>query len=672
MVQNLEHLIKEKILNYYTVKIMQKKSDKYEIMVVGGTPAGIMAAVAAGRMGSRVILVEYHSHIGGMSTSGLGKSDIEKKESIAGLFKEFTQRVFKYYVDKYGENSDQVLFCKGGYYYEASVAELVFNQMIGEIKTITLIINHQIENVKMDSNKISGAFFKNRNNGELKFIEADVYIDATYEGDLYALAGAKYRLGREGKDEFNEEHAGRIFLDYNDNVFLKGSTGEADNRLTAYTYRLCLTDNPENSFELNEPPSGYNRSNYLKYFEDLKEGRLGPPKVFKEGHGYYPEHFNTMMRVFSFARIPNQKFDVNINPRPLAFPFVEENYSYLESDWNERERIFDRHRELVLGLLYFVQNDPEVPEEHRKIACKYHLPLDEFTDNQHFPWQLYVREGRRLNGLYTLNENDVRLQKDAKRNTIFYDSIISGEFPIDSFPVSKESSQDKKVLEGYIGLLEISPYQVPYRILVTENVENVIVPVAASTTHVAYSTIRMEPLWMGIGQAAGSAAHLACKLKVGVRDVPVHQLQKILFDNHQIITYFEDVELNDKAFKATQFWGTKGFFDSYIARTKEPFDSDELMLWINKLNELLNIKPSTYTLNGTGIVTISMFVNLIQQIVTNCNFIMSVNDVENSPALFYLDPLKWLYSSRDYSSSLMRGEAYIAFFNLFFAIKDAQ
>jgi hypothetical protein len=341
-------------------------------------------------------------------------------------------------------------------------------------------------------------------------------------------------------------------------VFLQGSTGEADKKLQAYTYRFCLTDDPKNSFVLKEPPSGYNRENYLKYFEDLKEGRLGPPKVFKEGHGYYPEHFNTMMRVFSFARIPNRKFDVNINPRPLGFPFAGENYAYPEANWHEREKIFKRHRELALGLLYFVQNDPEVPKEQREMACQYHLSLDEFADNEHFPWQFYVREARRLKGRYTLNENDVKLQEGTKRTKIFNDSIISGEFPIDSFPVSKEPSPDKKVLEGYIGMLEIAPYQVPYSILVPEKLEGLIVPVAASTTHVAFSTIRMEPLWMGIGQAAGTAAHIASKMNVDFKDVPINQLQKLLIDNQQIITFFKDIGINDKAFKAFQFWGQKG------------------------------------------------------------------------------------------------------------------
>ena len=175
---------------------MQEKSVFYDIVVAGGTPAGIMAAVAAGRLGSRVVLTEYHGHIGGMSASGLGKSDVENKEAIAGLFREFTQRVLNYYVDKYGEDSENVMLCKGGYYYEPSVAEIVFNQMICEVKTITLLLNHQIEEVKVESSDITGVVFRDRNSREVKTLKAEVYVDATYEGDLYAFAEKILRIVR--------------------------------------------------------------------------------------------------------------------------------------------------------------------------------------------------------------------------------------------------------------------------------------------------------------------------------------------------------------------------------------------------------------------------------------------------------------------------------------------
>lgn len=626
-----------------------------EVAVVGGTPGGIMAAIAAARSGARVMLVEYHGHVGGMSTSGLGKSDIENKDAIAGLFKEFVQNIRKYYVDKYGEGSENVIKCKDGYYYEPSVAELVFNEMLQKEKNIQLLVHHQIEDVEMRTDRIEGAIFKNRQTGDRKTIRAKVFVDATYEGDLYALAGAEYRLGREGKSDFNEEHAGKIFFDYNDKVFLEGSTGEGDDKLPAYTYRLCLTDVPENSFVLTEPPPGYDRERYVKYFDDLKEGRLSAPKTFKEGHGYYADHFDTMVRIFSFTEIPNGKYDVNINPRPLGFPFAGENYAYPESGWKDREKIFQHHRELTLGMIYFAQNDSAIPEAHRTLARKYHLPLDEFKDNQHFPWQFYIREARRLKGRYTLTENDLQLAKGAGRTTVFEDTIITGEFPIDSFPVSKEPSKDKKVLEGYIGMLEISPYQIPYRILLPEKVKGLIVPVAASTTHVAFSTVRMEPQWMSIGQVAGIAAHMALENEIEVSDVSIPLLQRKLIDNGQILTYFKDLPRDDKAFKAVQFWGTKGFFTSYYAKPNEPLSHESLDLWISRFNEISPVRLSSLTERTNSAVSISTLATLLRSLET-----------EGGKS----EPEAWLYSSRDHSLPILRGETCLAFYTLFFEVID--
>ncbi|CAG5004511.1 Thiamine thiazole synthase [Dyadobacter sp. CECT 9275] len=618
--------------------------DSADVVVVGGSPAGIMAAIAAARSGAKVILVEYHNHIGGLSTSGLGKSDIENKDAIIGLFREFTENILRYYTDTYGADSENVKKCRQGYYYEPSVAEKVFNTMIAREKNISLRLNYQIEKAVTEADQIKEAVFSHRSDNDSLKLKAQVFIDATYEGDLYALAGAAYRLGREGKDEFNEVHAGRIFFDYNENKFLAGSTGAADKKIPAYTYRLCFTDDPANSYVMKEPPLGYDRKNYLKYFDDLKEGRLSGPKVYKEGHGYYKAHFDTMLRVFSFAEIPNRKFDVNTNPRPLGFPFPEENADYVEAGWKQREKIFARHRALALGLLYFIQNDEEVPAEHRKMANQYHLAKDEFKDNNHFPWQLYVREARRLKGVYTLTENDVTLQEGKGRTTIFDDSIIAGEFPIDSFPASKEPSPDKKVLEGYIGMLPISPYQIPYRALLPEKINGIIVPVAASTTHAAYSTLRMEPLWMGIGQAAGTAAAIAIKNKVVPREVSVSELQKQLLANGQILTYFEDLDLKDKAALAAQFWGSKGFFDSYLSDLHQPVTGVVLTRWAKLFQETAGTNRASSTYSGETV---------------------SIADFLKSDVSLGHDT-SWLYDNRSTDSPVLRGEICQAFYTSIF------
>ncbi|MFC5411775.1 FAD-dependent oxidoreductase [Larkinella bovis] len=619
----------------------------FDIVVVGGTPAGIMAAIAAARLGSTVALTEYHGHLGGMSTSGLGKSDIEKKETVSALFREFTERVYRYYVDKYGKDSPNVTLCRKGYYYEPSVAERVFNQMIQEARTITVLVGHQLEKAVLKANTVTAAVFTNRATAKPVTLRARMFVDATYEGDLYARAGAAFRIGREAKSEFNEEHAGEIFFDYNENTFLAGSTGKGDKKLPAYTYRLCLTDDPANSYVMKQPPAGYNRNHYLKYFSDLAEGRLAGPKVFREGHGYYKAHFNTMLRVFSFAEIPNRKYDVNINPRPLGFPFPEENAGYVEASWKDREKLFQHHRALAIGLLYFIQNDEDVSAEHREMARKYHLPLDEFTDNEHFPWQLYVREARRLKGLYTLTENDLTIQKGTQRTPVFTDSVITGEYPVDSFPTSKTPSADKKVLEGYIGILPIPTYQIPLRVLIPEKIQGLIVPVAASTSHVAYSTLRMEPLWMGIGQAAGTAAHLAIKHRTEVRNIPVSILQKNLIQQKQLITYFDDIDTNDKAFEAAQFWGTKGFFTSYKACLHEPLSAADFKNWLNIVATLVKNKSVDTSAAGQETVSLAAFQKIIAPLKTD-------NKAVSIPA--------WMYQDRDSSQPVLRGEACLALY----------
>lgn len=648
---------------------MNETKIEFDLVVAGATPAGIMSAIAAARMGTSAALVEYHAHLGGMSTSGLGKSDVENKEALAGIFKEFTHRVHLYYIGKYGTGSKNEKLCKHGYYYEPSVAEAIFNEMVAEEKNITTFLSHQIEDAVVASGSVVECVFRNRHNQELLTLKANVFVDATYEGDLYARAGASYRLGREDKNEFDEPHAGKIFFDHDDQVFLPGSTGEGDDSLPAYTYRLCLTDDPANSFVMKEPPRGYNRENYLNYLGDLKEGRLAGPKVFKEGHGYYPAHFDTMLRVFSFAEIPNRKYDVNINPRPLAFPFPEENREYVEADWVKRESAFQRHRELVLGLLYFVQNDPEVPEEQRRVANQYHLPLDEFVDNDHFPWQLYVREARRLKGKYTLTENDLHPTADTSRSAIFHDSILCGEFPIDSFPVTRQPSVDKKVLEGYICMLEIAPYQIPLRVLLPEAIGGLIVPVAASTTHVAYSTIRMEPLWMCLGQVAGILAHLSIERQIAPESVPIHILQKLLLEDHQLLTYFHDLDPADKAFQAAQFWGTKGFFHTYYAHLRKPMTANELKRWLEvfrvQQQEHYRVMPPEIE-NGDQVLSISDFKQVLRWLVADYELqnIHGTNTMHDE-----FQGKDWLYDSRSDDLPLLRGEACLAFFHLYFLTK---
>ncbi len=554
----------------------------FDVVVYGATPGGVAAAISAARLGRSVALVEYHNHIGGMTASGLGKSDIETKEAIGGLFREFVGRVKAHYIEQYGAGSENARKSKDGYYYEPHVAEQTLLAMVRETKNIRLFLRHRLDEVTRSGNRVTAIRATNRNTNQPEEFRGKVFVDGTYEGDLFAGAGARYRLGRESRAEFNELHAGVVYQDYETRTFLAGTTGEGDKRLTAYTFRLCLTTDPANSFVLTQPPQGYDRKNYEGYIDDWKSGRMGPPKVMKEGVGYFGPTFNTVVRALSIAEIPNRKTDVNMNPRPLGFPFTEENYGYPEASWEEREKITARIRNLTIGLLYFLQNDEAIPSEQRKLARQYHLAKDEFTDNAHFPWQLYVREARRLRGLYTLSENDTIVGPALGRTKIHEDSIAAGEFPVDSFPVRKREKGHDTALEGYIFMLDnlTRPYQLPYRIMVPEAVDGLIVPVAASTTHVAFSTVRVEPTWMALGQAAGTAAHLAIAGDVQPRALDASLLQRELLKQKQVITFFKDIDQSDPAFAAMQYFGARGFFPDYQARSKDPVDRETARRWI--------------------------------------------------------------------------------------------
>jgi hypothetical protein len=506
-----------------------------DVFVFRSTPGGVAAAVAAARLGRSVVVCEYHAHVGGMATSGLGKSDVEKRHLIGGIFAEFVAGVCDHYAQAYGPDHENVRLSSDGYFYEPHVAERVFDALLAAEPRITVLKRQRLGDAEVVGGRLRAVTLVDRQTGATRRVEAGVFIDASYEGDLFAAAGAEFRLGRESREEFGEPHAGVISYDYQDHRFLPGSTGAGDGRLPAYTYRLCLSTDPANQAPLAGPPDGYDRRGYLGYFDDLAAGRLAGPKVLKPGRGYYPRHFDTLVRALSVAEIPNHKTDVNINPRPLGFPFAEENAGYVEGDDATRQRIAARHRHLVLGLLWFLQHDTEVPEPHRALAMELHPAADEFTDNDHFPWQLYVREARRLVGLATLTEHDITGHGGQPSRQP--DNVAVGEFPIDSFPCRKRQPTDTLALEGYLGMLEdlTRPYEIPYRIMIPARLDGLIVPVAASTTHVAFSSIRMEPTWMALGQAAGTAAHLALECGVPPRAVPIDRLQRLLEANGQVL-----------------------------------------------------------------------------------------------------------------------------------------
>ena len=350
-------------------------------------------------------------------------------------------RVHGHYVAAYGADSENVKLCKDGYWYEPSVAEKIFESFVSEQRSLTVLRYHQLESAEVKDGRVVAVTVRDRASGQTRTLRAKVFADATYEGDLLAAAGAEFRLGRESRDEFGEPHAGHIYnVPGGERI---GGTGAGDQRLPAFTFRIPLSSNPGNQVPLTTPPAGYDRTRYLGYFDDLKSGRFG----------------NDLTKIaFTIRRLPNEKIELNMKPTPLGFVFAEENVGYIEADWPGRERITANIRNLSLGLLWFLQHDAEVPENARATALKYQPCRDEFPEYDHFPFQLYVREGRRLVGEFTLSERNITAQPGLASERFHPDAITVGEFPIDSFPTQKRQPGDDRVLEGYLGMLSTSGF----------------------------------------------------------------------------------------------------------------------------------------------------------------------------------------------------------------------
>jgi hypothetical protein len=546
-----------------------------DIVVYGATPGGIGTAITAARMGRTVALVEPQNHVGGMTASGLSHSDVITRAAIGGLYREFAAKVYRYYTEKYGAGSENVKLSDSGYSCEPGVAERILEDMIAAEPRIRLFIGYTLEEVSRTGRRLVSIEVRQTSSGRTESFRAPIFVDASYEGDLAAAAGATSRIGRESRAEFNELHAGVIYVDPRTHAILAGTTGQGDRRVQAYTFRLCLSVDPANSYIPQGPPPGYRRELYLPYIDEWKAGRMGDAKTDRPGAG-------TVLRAFTLTPIPNRKYDANSWALALTYPFAEESEHYPDGSAELRQTIKNKIQNLTLGLLWFIQHDPDVPADQRQLANRFQLARDEFPDNNHFPWQLYVREAGRIIGQYTLTENDVMPLSPDGRPPIHADAIAAGEYPIDSMPMRKRQPGDSIVLEGYLGMMRdiTRPYQIPYGIIVPRDVEGLLVPVAASTTHLAFSSIRLEPTWMAMGQAAGIAAHLAIAANCPVSKVDIAKMQTLLLQQGQVLSYFKDLDPSDPPFQAMQFFGTKGFFRNYAARSREPLEYAEAVEWL--------------------------------------------------------------------------------------------
>ncbi len=465
-----------------------------EVVVYGGTPAGVMAAVAAARQGHTVALVDINAHVGGVVSGGLVATDIGDRATVGGLADDFFKRVAAYYEKTYGADSKQFKACRNGIVFEPKVAELVFEQMLAEqAPRIARFPRNRYRDATVVSNRVAALTTEDLATKGAHTFVGEVFVDASYEGDLMAGAGVPYRVGRESRAEYGETLAGV-------SAGPKAQRGLGDHRTMAYNYRVAVTWDTTNRVLFPKPehydPAPFRATDGARAIS----GRI-------KGFG---ELFTTTEKVG-----PNGKFDAN------WCDFVGNSEGYAEGSWATRERIANRIRDYFQSRLYYLQSDPELPEAFRQETRTWGLPKDEFTDNGHFPFQLYVREARRMLGRHVLSERD--LTQDRYKP----DGVCAGSYGVDCHTV-QEILSEGRLEKDHTRHVSLSNYAIPYACLTPIEPENLLVPVCLSATHVAYCSLRMEPVYMMLGHAAGDAAHLALALKTAVQGVDVGALRALL------------------------------------------------------------------------------------------------------------------------------------------------
>ncbi|MBT3480857.1 MAG: FAD-dependent oxidoreductase [Opitutales bacterium] len=483
-------------------------AEHYDVVVYGGTPGGIASAVSAAREGASVILLEQTNHVGGLSTSGLNRDEGNHmiRWTLGGISERFTREAAR----RSGTDPDT----ERARIWVSRIAEELFLEMLEE-QDIPVAYEQLIEGVEMDGPKIK--VLKTRGgDGYL----AKIFIDATYEGDLLAAAGVSYTVGRESRDTYNESMAGVRYMDEK----IKVSPYDANGKLLpgimpgrppkefsaspvplSYNVRLNLSLDPANQASI-EKPEGYEPRQYELLVGSFQSGEI---KEINQILALYP--------------MPDDKRECNNRQFSIvSLSMPGEQTPWAESSFEEREVIHKKYRDYTHGLLWFLKTDPRVPAGMREDMAQYGFCKDEWQDNDHWPWYLYIRAARRMQGEYILTQADVITSTD-KKNVIHI-----GSHYIDAHHVTRYAvDQDHYINEGRIWQ-EGVPFDIPYGVITpkSEECENLLVPVCASTSAVAQCTIRLEPTWMHLGEVSGIAATMSIKNQSSVQDIDVAELQE--------------------------------------------------------------------------------------------------------------------------------------------------
>lgn len=504
------------LLHYYFPPVQPVKSCRIdvEICAYGTSPGAITAAVAAARHGHTVALVVNGAHLGGLTASGLGNTDIGNKQSIGGLAREFYRRVGAHY----GVEEE--------WRFEPGVAEKTFRELLAAAR-IQPLMREYPRAVTKEGARLASVTFESG-----LVVHARQFIDASYEGDLLALAGVTHVVGREANTEFNELLNGvqvRETHQFETGVdpyvvpgdpasgLLPGiesaplpAIGDGDDKVQAYNFRMCLTQAPDR--RPFPQPAGYNPQDYELLARYL---RTGWDESFKK-----------------FDRIRGGKTDTN-NHGAVSTDFVGGSWAFPRASWKERETIFQRHVTWQQGLMWFLCHDPRVPAALQAQYRTWGLPADEFATTGGWPPHLYIRESRRMRSGYVVTEHDCRGFVRAN------DPVGLGAYAMDSHNCQRVVINGLVRNEGDVQAAGFKPYPISYRAITPRagEAENLLVPVCVSATHIAYGSIRMEPVFMILGESAAHAAHLALRRNVPVQQVPYPELQALLFAAKQAILW---------------------------------------------------------------------------------------------------------------------------------------
>jgi hypothetical protein len=518
---------------------------KFDICVYGESASGVIAAIQGARLGKSVVLISKNKHVGGLATSGLTATDMNRNDMVGGLAREFYQRVYRFYLNPTvwrnqnrdgffinsakrtykGKNDERTM----QWVYESGVAEKIMFDMLNEAG-VTIWFNerlHEKKGVEKKSKEIKTLIMESG-----KTLSAKIFIDATYEGDLLAQSGVSYIVGREANKTYQETLNGyRMNLVQGDDLssidpyIIKGDKqsgllpyiyknataeqGAKDKKVQAYCYRLTLTDDPTNRIKIGKPEN-YNPLWYEVLLRKLEQNPETP-----------------LQKTITLTPMPNRKTDTN------HLDFFGASYDYAEATYKERKEIEKLHKDYALGMLWFLEHDTRVPATIRKEMKDWGLPKDEFEDTENFPNQIYVREARRMIGEYVMVEENV-----AKQNRVSSENSIGvGTYALDCHYVSKALDADGKLRNEGTIFKPTTPYTISYYSIVPKKKEciNLLVPVCMSASHVAMSTIRMEPVYMVLGQSAAVAAVMAIDGKVPVQNISYDELAKKLLNLQQII-----------------------------------------------------------------------------------------------------------------------------------------